>query len=146
MKQEVGEFLKSRRFAVVGVSRDRKKFGNTIYKELKSRGYEVFGVNPSMQEIEGDKCFQNISELRGRVDAAVVCLKPWSVESLLHEVAGAGIRNVWLQQGAESRQAIETGKSLGLNVIGGKCILMYAGPVHSFHAFHRFFVKLSGRY
>lgn len=146
MKPEVEEFVKSKRFAVVGVSRDQKKFGNTIYKELKSRGYEVFGVNPSMREIEGEKCFQNVSELRDRVDAAVVCLKPDSVEPILREAAEAGIHLVWLQQGAQSRRAFETGKSLGLNVIGGKCILMYTEPVHSYHAFHRFFVKLFGKY
>lgn len=146
MKSEIQEFVRSKRFAVVGVSREQRKFGNTIYRELKSRGYEVYGVNPSMADIEGDKCFHSVSELRDRVDAAVVCLSPDRVEPVLRDAAGAGVRQIWLQQGAQSREAIETGKSLGLSVIGGKCILMYAEPVHSYHAFHRFFAKIFGKY
>jgi predicted CoA-binding protein len=146
MKTEVEEFIKSKRFAVVGVSRDPKKFGNTIYKELKSRGYEVYGVHPSAEEIAGEKCYPGLSALRGRVDAAILCTKPANVEPILQEAADAGVRNVWLQQGAESRAAVDAGKKLGINVVAGNCILMYAEPVHSFHAFHRFFVRVAGRY
>lgn len=146
MKTEIEQFVKSKRFAVVGVSRDPKKFGNTIYKELKSRGYEVYGVHPSAEEIAGEKCYPNLSALRGRVEAAILCTKPANVESVLEDAAEAGVKNVWLQQGAESQAAVDTGKSLGINIVAGKCILMYAESVQSFHAFHRFFVKLFGRY
>ncbi len=146
MEENVRDFVKSKSFAVIGVSRDPKKFGNAIYRELKKRGYQVYGVNPSIQEMDGERCYPNVSALKGRIDAAVVCLKPENVEAVLREATDAGVRRVWLQQGAESRSAFETGRNLGLNVVGGKCILMYAEPVQSFHAFHRFFVRLFGRY
>ncbi len=146
MEENVRDFVKSKSFAVIGVSRDPKKFGNAIYRELKKRGYQVYGVNPSIQEMDGERCYPNVSALKGRIDAAVVCLKPENVEAVLREATDAGVRRVWLQQGAESRGAFETGRNLGLNVVGGKCILMYAEPVQSFHAFHRFFVRLFGRY
>jgi hypothetical protein len=32
-----------------------------------------------------------------------------------------------------------------LNLVGGKCILMYAQPVRSFHWLHRAVVKLGGQ-
>lgn len=146
MKREVEEFVRSRRLAVVGVSRDQRKFGNTIYKELRKRGYEVYGVNPSVREINGEMCYPNIGALRGKIDAAIVCVKPDQVGSVLRDANDAGLRLVWLQQGAESRGAIDMGKSLGLNVVTGKCILMYADPVDSIHSFHRFFARLFGRY
>ena len=146
MKPEVQEFIKSKRFAVVGVSLDPKKFGNTIYKELKSRGYEVYGVHPSADEIAGERCYASLSALRGRVDAAILCTKPEKVEPLLKDAAEVGIRNVWLQQGAESKGAIEAGKNLGLNLVAGQCILMYAEPVKSFHKFHKSVLRLLGRY
>ncbi len=146
MKKEIEEFVRSKRFAVVGVSRNPRKFGNTIYKELKNRGYEVFGVNPSMSEIDGDKCYPDLSALKGRVDAAVVCVTPNRVESTLRDAGEAEVRHVWLQQGAESANAVKMGQSLGITTVAGKCILMYAEPVRSFHAFHRFFVRVAGRY
>jgi uncharacterized protein len=146
MKREIEEFMKARRIAVVGVSRNPGKFGNTIYRELKNRGYEVYGVNPSMLEIDGDRCYPDLSALKGRVDAAVVCITPDRVESTLRDAAEAEVRHVWLQQGAGSANAVRTGDSIGIKTVTGKCILMYAEPVRSFHAFHRFFVRMTGRY
>ncbi len=146
MNTEVAGFVKSKRFAVVGVSRDPKKFGNTIFRELKNRGYEVYGVHATSEEIAGEKCFSSLSALRGQVDAAILCTRPEKVSALLGEAADAGIRDVWLQQGAESQAALDEGRRLGMNVVAGKCILMYATPVKSIHAFHRFFVKLFGKY
>ncbi len=146
MKKEIEEFVGSKSFAVVGVSRNPRKFGNTIYRELKNRGYEVFGVNPLLSEIDGDKCYPDLSALKGRIDAAVVCVTPNRVESTLRDAASAEVRNVWLQQGAESANAVKMGQNLGITIVAGGCILMYAEPVRSFHAFHRFFVRVAGRY
>ncbi len=43
MDHNVQEFLQAEKLAVVGVSRSEQKFGSTIYKELKERGFEVYG-------------------------------------------------------------------------------------------------------
>ena len=45
-KTTVTDFLSQRVLAVVGASRDPKKFGNSIYRELKRKGYKVLPVNP----------------------------------------------------------------------------------------------------
>ena len=145
MDQSIKEFIKSKRLAIVGVSHAEKKFSNGAYTELKNRGYQVFGVNPTLQKIAGDNCYKDLTSLRGQVDGAVVCVSPEKVEPILREAAAIGLRNVWLQQGAESEEATRLGSDLGLNLIAGKCILMYAEPVHGFHNFHRFFVRLGGR-
>jgi predicted CoA-binding protein len=55
------------------------------------------------------------------------------------------LRNVWLQQGAETPELIALGRELGLDLVSGKCILMYAPPVRSFHWLHRAVVKLMGQ-
>ena len=145
MDQSIKEFIKSKRLAIVGVSHAIKKFSNGAYRELKKRGYQVFGVNPTLPEIAGERCYKDLTSLRGRIDGAVICVSPEKVEPILREAASIGLRNIWLQQGAESGAAIKIGKDLGLNVVAGKCILMYADPVHGFHNLHRFFVKLSGK-
>ena len=36
-------------------------------------------------------------------------------------------------------------KDLGLNVVSGECVFMFAEPMESFHKFHRFFYKLFGK-
>jgi len=42
-------------------------------------------------------------------------------------------------------QLLKQAYKLGIDVVAGKCILMYAPPVKSVHNFHRFFVQLFRR-
>lgn len=140
------DFLTARRLAIVGVSHNEQKFGNLIYKELKERGFEVYGVNPGLQTISGDKCYPSLAELTGKVDGVVVCIPPAKVPQVIRDAAAAGIKKVWLQQGATSLEADKTAREVGITPVNGKCILMYAGEVKSVHAFHRFFARLFGQY
>lgn len=147
MDQTIIDFLQSKRIAVVGVSRDPKKFGTSIFEELKARGYTVYGVNNvAATDFDGDPCYPNLSALQGEVDGVVICIQPGGVPEVLREAAQLGLRSIWLQKGAELPEALQTAQELGLKPVVGRCILMYAGQVQGFHRFHRFFVKLAGKY
>jgi len=50
--------LEKKVWAVVGASDNPEKYGNLIYKKLKSRGYRVYPVNPNYETIDGDKCYK----------------------------------------------------------------------------------------
>lgn len=145
MDQAVQDFINCKRIAVVGASRNKNKFGNAAYKELKERGYQVFAVNPSAQEINGDACYPNLMSLKDQVDGVLVTVPAQQGIKVLQEAKEAGIHNVWVQQQAESPELLKVGKELELNLVSGKCILMYAPPVRSFHKWHRGFVKLFGK-
>lgn len=145
MDETIQNFVLNKRIAVVGVSHDPKKFGNLIYTELKKRGYQVFAVNPAMQEMAGEPCYPGLEALRGKIDGAVICLQPIKVMAVLQEAVQIGLHNIWLQNGSESPEALKTAAELGLNPVSKKCILMYATPVQSFHNFHRFVTKLVGQ-
>ena len=146
MEPSVEKFLTCKRIAVVGASRDARKFGYTIYTDLKNRGYEVCAINPSATEIAGDPCYPDLESVKGKVDAVVMVVRPEKGESIVRQVAGMGIQHLWFQQGADSPELVSLAKELGLNVVSGKCILMYEEPVKSIHSFHRFFAKVFGQY
>lgn len=146
MDKKVEEFLKAKRLAVVGVSHNEQKFGTAIYKELKTRGIEVYGVNPTMETIDGDKCYASLLDLAGKVDGVVISVPPQKAAGVVREAAGAGLTRIWLQQGAQSAETTKAASEVGVTPVEGKCILMYAGEVGSIHAFHRFFAKLFGQY
>lgn len=146
MDQNIQDFLQAKRLAVVGVSRSEQKFGSAIYTELKTRGFEVFGVNPQLDVIAGDKCYATISELAGKVDGAVICLPPGKAAGVIREAAAAGVKKIWLQQGSQSIETSKAAREAGVKPVEGKCILMYAGEVKSFHAFHKFVAKVIGQY
>ncbi len=145
MDQRIIEFVNAQRIAVVGVSRTGKKFGNRIFEELKTRGYDVYPVHPEARQIDGATCYPNLAALRQKVDGAVVVLPPAKALQVVRDAAAIGLKKVWLQQGAESSEAVKLAKDLKLDLVSGKCILMYATPVRSFHAFHRAVMKLFGR-
>ncbi len=46
MEQSIQDFINCKRIAVVGCSSKGRKFGNSAYKELKQRGYQVLPVHP----------------------------------------------------------------------------------------------------
>ncbi len=145
MNQAIQDFIQGKRIAIVGVSRSGKKFGNTIYAELKARGYQVSIVHPKAQEIDGEPCFPNLAALRGKIDGVVICVSPDQAGEVLREAVQAGVKNIWLQQGAQSPEVLAQARQLGVNPVAGKCILMYAQPVRSFHRFHRGFMQLFGQ-
>jgi uncharacterized protein len=145
MNAAIEKFVNGKRIALVGVSRSGKKFGNAIYTELKNRGYQVSIVHPEAKEINGERCYPSLEALRGQVDGALICVSSRQASQALRDAVAAGIENIWLQQGADSPDVQATARELGVTPITGKCILMYAQPVGSFHGWHRAFARLVGQ-
>jgi len=144
-KESVRDFFESTNIAVVGVSRKNSKFGNIIYKELKKKGINVYGVNPNMENIEGDKCYKNLQELEGKIEAVVNVVPPKETLNVVKEANAIGVKNIWMQQGSESAEAIEYCRENDINEVHKECILMFAEPVKSIHGFHRWIWKVLGR-
>jgi predicted CoA-binding protein len=147
MNTQIQEFITGKRIAVVGASRtnDKYKFGNMAATELKRRGYEVYFVHPQAESINGETVFPNLNALKGRVDGVLVSVPAAKGADVLRDAAAAGILNVWLQLGGESPELVKLGEELKLNLVTGKCILMYAQPVRGFHVIHRFVARVSGQ-
>lgn len=145
MEQTIEEFIQCKRIAVVGYSRNPRKFGTSAYDELRQRGYDVFAVHPSEREIRGVPCSPNLTALKGRIDAVLVSVPAAQAVGVLEEAASIGVTTVWLQQGAEAPAVFEAARRLGLHMVAKRCVLMYAPPVRSFHRWHRGLVRLFGR-
>lgn len=147
MDQKIQEFFEKKRIAVVGASsKNRQKFGNMAVKELIERGYEVVFVHPDAEQIDGQPAYPDLSAVKDKADAVWVCIPPDGGEAVLRDAAEAGFKNVWLQQGASTADLVTYGESLELDMVSGKCILMYAEPVGSFHKFHQVIWKIIGQY
>jgi predicted CoA-binding protein len=144
-KAVVEDLIAQRTWAVVGASRDRKKFGNMVYRELKTKGYRLFPVNPNSQEIEGDLCYPSLKVLPEPVDAALIVTPPAQTESIVRDAAEAGIRRVWMQQGAESQAAVQFCQANGITVVHGECIMMFARDAGFGHRAHRWVWGVLGK-
>ena len=144
-KKSVDKFLEHKNLAIVGVSRKSSKFGNVIYKEWKKKGFNVYGVNPKLENIDGDKCFPSLRELKGKVEGIVNVVSKSQTKEVVMEANEIGIKNIWMQQGSESEEAIKYCQANGINEVHKECILMFADPVNSIHSVHRWIWKFLGK-
>jgi len=144
-KAEVVDFVNQRSLAVVGVSRSGRKFGNVAYRELKAKGYRLVPVHPEAETLEGDRCARSLASLPAPVGGVLVIVPPSQAERVVGEASAAGIRRVWLQQGAESKAAIQLAEAKGMSVVAGECILMFAEPASFGHRAHRWVKGVFGR-
>ena len=131
------EYLSPRAMAVVGASNAREKFGNLACRELKARGLRVFPVNPHESEICGERCYHTIKELGDLTDRLLIVLPPDVTRQLVRNLDPEFVSYVWMQNGAESAEAIRICNAKGIRAIYGQCILMHAQPVRSYHLLHR---------
>jgi len=143
-KSAVMDFIGQHSLAVVGVSRKGSKFGNAAYRELKAKGYQLVPVHPQAETLEGDRCAKNLASLPAPVGGVLVIVPPRQAEKVVREAAEAGIKRVWLQQGAESTAAIRLAESKGMSVVAGECILMFAEPAGFGHRAHRWIKGIFG--
>jgi uncharacterized protein len=142
----INEFLSLKNFAVVGVSKDRKKFGNSVYRSLKTKGYNVYPVNNTIDEIEGEKCYSDLTSLKNIIEGVIIVVPSISAVEVTKEAINLGIKNIWLQQGSESEEVIGLCEKNNVSFISKECILMFAQPLEFVHRFHRSINKVFGKY
>jgi len=124
MQDLIKEFMAQKRFAIVGATDDTKKYGNEIFKNLKSRGYEVYPVNPRLKELEGTKCYPSLADIPVKVDVVDFVVPPQVTEVILKECKRLGLNRMWLQPGSESEAAIAFCHENNLKVVHDVCVML----------------------
>src|SRR5262245_55377629 len=141
--RSIHRFLAQPAIAVVGVSSSGRKFGNVACRTLCAKGYRVYPIHPRAAMIGGMRWYQTFSALPDAIEDELIVVPQDAALSVIRDAKAAGIRHVWLQQGAESPVGVELAASLGLEVVAGECILMFANPT-GVHRMHRTIRKMFG--
>lgn len=139
-KEAAQAFLGHRRIAVTGVSHAPKGHGsNAVYTWLRDHGYEVFAVNPTVEEVEGDRAYTDLHAIPGGVDAVVIATAPQHAQDTIEEAAELGIDTVWMHRsfgaGSVSHTAAVWGREHGMTVIDGGCPIMFHAEGDKGHRF-----------
>lgn len=112
--------------AVIGATDRPGKYGGIIYRDLKSKGFPVFAVNPYRDSVDGDQCWATVADLPETPTIAVFVIPARRGLKVLEECAEAGIRNIWIQPGAfspEMNDALEDGD---FDWIAEACVMVRA--------------------
>ncbi len=142
----IDSFLFPKKLAIIGASRNPKKFGRHVYDALKEKGFTVYGVNPNAENLNGDPCYRDIASLPADIDRVFIVTAPEKTAENVRMALDKGIKNIWIQRRSDTDEALELLKDTDVNLIYNQCILMYAAPVKGPHKFHRFLNKIFGKY
>lgn len=143
--KQINEFIESQPIAVIGVSRNPKKFGYAAYKELRDKGMKIVPVNPTTDEIMGEKCYRNVAMLPPEIKGIIILTKKAQTASVVRDAKEKGIRQIWIQQMGDSTEAMKELEGSDINCITRECILMHykANGIHKFHgAIRRLFGRM----
>ncbi len=94
-----------RRIAVLGVSRDREKYGHEVFEVLRQQ-HQVSPINPKMNEVEGQRCYPSLDDLPEPPEVIVVALGPAVTEQVVGGCVGRGAV-IWLPPGCFTPRAVE---------------------------------------
>jgi predicted CoA-binding protein len=121
---EISDLLhRSTTVAIVGVSDkpDRPSFGVAKYL-LENSHFELFFVNPVLEEVLGQKVFKSLRDIPVHVDIVDVFRKPADCLSVLEESIKIGAGAIWLQLGISVDEVALKGEKAGLQVVMDRCI------------------------
>jgi predicted CoA-binding protein len=128
VQEQIDQFLSAAAFGVAGASSNRQKYGNRILRCYLQNGKRAVPVNPNETEIEGIACVASVDELPADVTSLSMITPPAVTEQLVPKAIAHGIRNIWMQPGAESPAAVALCREKGVNVIAdGSCLLVVLG-------------------
>lgn len=109
--------MPSKVVAVIGASSNRQKFGNRAVRAFTKQGYTVVPIHPHEREVEGLRAYGSVLDVPGPIDMASFYVPPAIGEQVIEEVARKGIREVWLNPGAESDALVARARALSIQPI-----------------------------
>ncbi len=111
------------RVAVVGLSSQPGRPSHGVAKYLKANGYQIVPVNPNEDEVLGEKAYGSLEEVPSRIEIVDVFRRPEFVPGIVDAAIAVNARVLWLQEGVVHREAAQTAKEAGLEVVMDRCIL-----------------------
>lgn len=119
----LGDILKkSTTIAVVGASSNEKKAANRIPRWLLNAGFTVIPVNPSAEEILGQKVYKSLADIPVPVDIVDVFRPSEEAAGVAEQAAAIGAKTLWLQMGITSDEARSVAEKAGMNFVEDNCL------------------------
>lgn len=148
--EQIEDFLKQRRIAMVGVSRDPKDFSRMLFADLVARGYDVVPVNPNTDRIGETPCYPRLTSIEDPVEAALVMTPQLQTAQVCDDAIAAGVPKLWMYcaigHGAVDPLAAERSRQAGIDVIEGHCPYMFLKDSAWFHKAHKAVLVFFGKY
>ena len=114
--------VSAKTIASVGLSSNQQKESYWIVSYLKDQGYRIIPVNPSADEILGEKTYPDLESVPEKVDVVQVFRKPEDVPPVVDSAIKVGAKAVWMQEGIVNEEAAQKARQAGLQVVMDACM------------------------
>ena len=108
--------------AVVGLSNDPEKYSHEVGSYLKEQGYRIIPVNPTEEEVIGERAYDTVDQIPERVDVVDVFLPPEKTSEIAEDAVRAGAKALWLQEGIKNAEARRIAEEGGLAYVEDRCM------------------------
>ncbi len=110
--------------AIIGVSSNREKYGYKVFKDLISKNYKVYGINPKYNNIEGYRIYSNIEKLPEKPNIVVFVVKPDIAFKIVKKIKDkCKEAYLWFQPGSENEEIENLCVKEGLRCVFHRCIM-----------------------
>ena len=121
--EQIRQILSSSKdIAVVGMSSKPDKAAHKVPKYLMSQGYHVIPVNPTVDEILGEKCYPNLDEVGTEIDIVEVFISSDLVLPIVKQAINKKPKVIWFQLGIHNPEAEELAQKQGIDVVFNRCM------------------------
>jgi len=127
----IAKILKFKIIAVVGLSKDPSRPSHDVASYLKSHGYRIVPVNPTVEEVLGERSYKSLldlpEELKRKIDIVDIFRRAEDVPPIVNDAVqlhkGFGKPNaVWMQLGIVNEEAASKAREAGLSVVMDRCM------------------------
>ena len=108
--------------AVVGLSNDPEKYSHEVGSYLKEQGYRIIPVNPTEEEVIGERAYDTVDQIPERIDVVDVFLPPEKTSEIAEDAVRAGAKALWLQEGIENAETRRIAEEGGLAYVEDRCM------------------------
>lgn len=124
---------KYKTIAIVGCSKNEAKYAHTVPKYMKEMGYRIIPVNPTADEILGEKCYKSLLEIPKDLAKTIEVVDMFRPSEEVDKVVDEAMELrkkygkpdvIWMQLGIINDEAAEKAKSAGFEVIMNRCIMV----------------------
>ena len=117
--------------AIVGMSNkpSRASYFVATYL-LSSSPYDVYFVNPVLDEVLGQKVYPSLADLPVVPDLVEVFRKDADLPGVAQEAVDIGAKTVWMQLGSWNEEAARIAEDAGLNAVMDRCVKIEHARFH----------------
>lgn len=114
------------KMALVGATNNSTKFGNIIFRDMVSKGYDVVPINPRATTVNDVKAYPDLASASRDHDIGLVVyvVPPKHTLESLKEAGNLGLKKVWVQPGAGDRATRNYLDENGFEYLMDACVMV----------------------